>query len=375
MEMSATEWWGAIGQVGLVVAVSFVILLAATSFIRFQLMMERAVESEELGEGEDRMFRLSVLNAVAGARKKQRPLSVVLLKLPETGSSADEISERLKSLLRASDTVMVCDGHTVGLILDCGSERADIPVKRLAAAATSENVTGATFWRFGVAGYPEHGFKTSVLYARAREMLVEAEAGGKLIAGMAPLEEVAEEKDAPADMIDPVTGVVREDKMIGVMRRFIASERRADRPVSMVYFDIDQFVPLAGRPADKLSNALLKEMAGYIGNMIRESDMLARFGEGGFVVAMPASPDAAMLAAQRVTHAVRKHVFKTGVDLKVTISAGVAGYPDVLGTAVQYFVAAETALQHARMRGRNQCVKFDHTMQLKVEDEKHIDSL
>jgi len=375
MEMTASEWLIAIAQVALVVAVSFAVLCLITSLVRFQMMTEQARETEELGQGEDRSFRLHVLNRIPVARKARQPISVMMLRVPGNGTRPPEVQAMLKSQLRAGDVVNVCGENLVGILLGCGSEKVGIVAKRVMDRALADRMPGADAWRFGVAGYPDHGYKTSEIYSRALAMIDEAEQKGELIAGMSAPESVADDVPPPADMIDSVTGLIREEKMIGVMRRYIAGERRDERPVSMIYFDIDQYTPLAGQMASKVSDALLKEMAVFIGVMIREQDMIARFGDGGFIVAMPSIPDAAMIAAQRVVHAVRKNVFKSGSGMKVSISAGVAGYPDVVGTAVQYFVAAEAALKSARQRGRNQCIKYDHTMQVAPEGEKSIDHL
>jgi len=370
MDMTSAEWWAAIGQTLLVIAASFVVLCAATSWVRFQLMAESARESEELGAGEEKAFRMTVLSKIAAARRLRQPISVMLLRLPENGSPAANVEQTLRSLLRSDDVVLSCGEGLLGIMVLCGSEKTPALVKRLESDATSAGIEGVADWRLGVSGYPEHGYKTSVLYPRAQEMLRKAEAEGVRIAGMADPESVAEAKPAAPDAIDPLTGLIHEEKMIGVMRRYIAQERRAERPVSMIYFMIDQLDRMTELHGANPTNSMIKELAGMLTAETRESDVLARFGAGGFILSMPVQPAEAMRVASRLSVNVRKHAFNAGKGMKVSISAGISGYPDVIGSAVQYFVAAEAALKQAHVRGRSQCVAYDQSMSLHTETDK-----
>lgn len=369
MDMTFTDWMGALGQTALVVVIAFAVLCGVTSWVRFQLMSESAREAEELGFGEDKAFRLSVLNGIAAARRARAPISIVLMRLPPEAAPQDAVEAYLRRSLRTADLVHGCGHGMVGLLLQCGSERAPVVVERLVREAAGAGVAGAHEWRFGVAGYPEHGFKTSVLYPRALEMLARAEQNRVRVEGMADPEAVAEAKATEPGLLDPVTGVVNEERMIGVMRRYIAQERRAEHAVSMLYLEIDQMERLTGVHTEATIHAMLKELADMIDHATRESDMLARFGAGGFVLSMPSTPAAAMAIAQRLVTDVRKHAFAAGSGMKVTISAGVAGYPDVVGSAVHYFVAAEAALKQARVRGRSQCVAYDPGMATRTAQE------
>lgn len=375
MDMSFTELLGALGVTLVVVAVSFAVLCALISLVRFQLMTEKSRELEELGTGQEHDFRMVIMTQIAAARRAKRPITVMLLRLPESGATTAEAEAFVRPLVRGSDVIMVCGERLIGFLLMCGSDKSDTPTRRIAEQAIASSIPGASGWRFGVAGYPDHGYKTSEVYNRALTMIAEAESAGTLIAGMAAADAVADETSPTQGTIDPLTGLISEQHMIGIMRRYIARERKADNAVSLVYFDVDQFDRLLDQYGKGTTDEMLKELAAYLDQSIRETDIIARFGEAGMVVSMSAPPAAAAVAAQRILFAVRKAAFKAGNGMKVSLSAGVAGYPDVIGTVVQYFVAAEAALQNARLRGRNQCVKYDRTMQIHSEGEKELEHL
>lgn len=375
MEMTAAAWWSAIGQTALVIVISFIVLCVVTSLVRFQLLAEAARENQELGLGEEKGFRLLVMNQIAAARKAREPISVVMLKIPEGDAPPADVEAKLKTGLRATDTVMSCGNNLIGLLLLCGSDKVETVVRRVISDEVAGALSGVNGWRFGVAGYPEHGFKTSDLYNRAMAMLATAEKENILIAGMAKPEEVADEKSSNAGLLDELTGVVREDKMIGTMRRYIGQSRREDKPASLVYLDIDQSDRVSAQLGAETFTALVKELAAFLDAQFREKDLLCRFGPAGFVVGMAITPADAMQVAQRVMAAVRKNVFKAGNATKITLGAGLAGHPDVQGTAVQYFVAAEAALQQAKARGRNQAVRYEANMPMAPTPAEAVDRL
>lgn len=375
MEMTAAEWWSAIGQTALVVAISFVVLLVVTSLVRFQLIAEAATEARELGGEEEKGFRLLVMNQIAKARKARQPITVMLLRHPASGAPAADIRATLKTSLRATDTVMACGENLTGILLLCGSDKSGIVIDRITAPDRCGALAGVAEWTFGVSGYPEHGFKTSELYTRALGMIDEAEKSGQRVAGMATPDDVTEERPVPENMADPLTGLVREGSMINTMRRYIAQARRVDQPASLAYLQIDQFAKIAEQLKDEGAQQLIKEVAAVMDGQFRESDLLCRFGPGGFVVGMNVAPAPAMLVIQRISNMVRKQVFRVGSGTKVTMSAGIAGYPEVQGTAVQYFVAAEAALGQARVRGRNQIVCYHPAMQIDAAPGAQADRL
>ena len=130
MEMTAAEWGWAIGQTLLVSVAAFVVLCAATSWVRYQLMAENALESEELGHGEDRDFRMQVMNRINTARRLRQPVAVVSLLLPGSHATSDAASF-IRAQLRSADLVVPCGSNRVGLLLDCGSDKSDIVAKRI----------------------------------------------------------------------------------------------------------------------------------------------------------------------------------------------------------------------------------------------------
>jgi diguanylate cyclase (GGDEF)-like protein len=84
---------------------------------------------------------------------------------------------------------------------------------------------------------------------------------------------------------------------------------------------------------------------------IREDDTAARYGGDEFLVLLPG-------AGKERAHAVAEHVRRTveGVGLGLTLSAGIATFPEDAMSGVGLIRAADQALYEAKAQGRNRVV-------------------
>jgi diguanylate cyclase (GGDEF)-like protein len=88
---------------------------------------------------------------------------------------------------------------------------------------------------------------------------------------------------------------------------------------------------------------------------------VARYGGEEFVVLLPETPlDAGVNVAEKIRRAVEEHYFpfvSTQGSQKITVSIGVASYPDVQVSSDQDLIeAADKALYAAKKQGRNRVV-------------------
>jgi diguanylate cyclase (GGDEF)-like protein len=87
-----------------------------------------------------------------------------------------------------------------------------------------------------------------------------------------------------------------------------------------------------------------------------EIDTLARFGGEEFVIVLPETPrEGARVVANKLRRAVRAKAFVSdpGPDVRVTVSIGVAVYPEDGSTVEQLIQAADVAMYKAKRRGRD----------------------
>ena len=128
------------------------------------------------------------------------------------------------------------------------------------------------------------------------------------------------------------------------------TERAAEASHAVLYLDLDSFKLVNDQHGHAAGDHVLSEVSRRLQRVVREVDLVARFGGDEFVVITDA-PDPAGLAA-RLQLAVATPVIWEGMVLEVGCSVGVACGP-VRSTA-QLMAEADAALYRAKAAGRNQ---------------------
>ncbi|MDZ7725121.1 MAG: diguanylate cyclase [candidate division KSB1 bacterium] len=139
-------------------------------------------------------------------------------------------------------------------------------------------------------------------------------------------------------------------------------------PVSLVMMDIDLFKTyndVLGHPA---GNKILGSLAKLIQNNVRRIDTVARYGGEEFVLILPATAAKnAHVAAEKIRSLVQTHDFGQHVQPNqcLTISCGVATFPQDGETREQLIRTADSRLYQAKNSGRNKVVSGRHTIMIK----------
>jgi len=103
--------------------------------------------------------------------------------------------------------------------------------------------------------------------------------------------------------------------------------RRYRMPLSLVFFDLDNFKQINDRYGHPVGDKVLSEIGCLLKHIARESDIAARYGGEEFAVILPnTGRHGALDVAQRIHIAVRNHVFSNLSQERITISVGVATF-------------------------------------------------
>jgi diguanylate cyclase (GGDEF)-like protein len=138
----------------------------------------------------------------------------------------------------------------------------------------------------------------------------------------------------------------------------IERARRYGRRVSCVMVDIDGFKDVNTAHGHQAGDSVLKVLADVLLSSTRSSDIVARYGGEEFVVILPeAVGNEAAVLAERL----RKAFEDCGVcfaegERAVTVSCGVATYPDHARDPATLLRMADSAVFRAKSEGRNRCV-------------------
>jgi diguanylate cyclase (GGDEF)-like protein len=133
--------------------------------------------------------------------------------------------------------------------------------------------------------------------------------------------------------------------------------RRYGTPFAVMLLDMDNFKQVNDQYGHLEGDYVLVQLAELIRRAVRETELIARYGGDEFVLLLPTTNlQGARVAAERLLHAIRTHTFTTtgGEPLpKLTLSIGLAAYPDSSRNPAEILEKADDALETAKKTGRN----------------------
>ncbi len=160
-------------------------------------------------------------------------------------------------------------------------------------------------------------------------------------------------------LTDPLTGLWNYRYLRESIRREVERANRFGRMLSVLALDLDRFKDVNDTWGHTAGDAVLVEFARRVRGEIREVDLAFRQGGEEFVVLLPET-DArgAAIVAERLGAVVRDQPVPVNghsgpVRVPVTVSIGVAVYPDHAATGQQVLDAADDALYAAKSAGRD----------------------
>ena len=159
--------------------------------------------------------------------------------------------------------------------------------------------------------------------------------------------------------IDPLTGAWNRRYLDDTLAKEVERAQRFGHPLSLLMLDVDRFKRINDRLGHQVGDEVLAEIARRISRSIRSQiDTLARFGGEEFTILLPETGHAgARTVANKVLRVVRDAPFDAGEEeLDVTVSVGVATYPEHAGSAGELLRAADRALYRAKREGRDRVV-------------------
>jgi diguanylate cyclase (GGDEF)-like protein len=160
--------------------------------------------------------------------------------------------------------------------------------------------------------------------------------------------------------IDGLTGTMNKRAFQRRLGDEVHKAERQNIPLSMLMLDIDHFKNYNDTNGHLEGDEVLKALGQILRESVREDDVTARYGGEEFIVLYPGVPKSqAMALAESLRQTVESHAFAHGAKQpggRVTLSGGVAAFPEDSRTSVDLIRSADQALYEAKAAGRNRIV-------------------
>jgi diguanylate cyclase (GGDEF)-like protein len=140
-----------------------------------------------------------------------------------------------------------------------------------------------------------------------------------------------------------------------------AAADRAKTRLAVLFIDLDNFKSVNDRLGHAAGDALLKAVAERLRAMLRRSDVICRQGGDEFLVMLADLKDPAALPPllEKMAAQIRSPIFVEGKELSISVSMGVALYPDDGREFELLQRRADAAMYQAKESGRNRFAFHD----------------
>lgn len=178
---------------------------------------------------------------------------------------------------------------------------------------------------------------------------------------------------------DSLTGLYNRGYFEESLSGEISRARRYDTEFSILFLDLDDFKSVNDTMGHLAGDFVLKKIANLMQKEKREEDIIARYGGEELVIILPETNKInTIIKAERIRRKIQDMpLIFDGKDIKVTVSCGVATFPQDAQESNKLISCADQALYRAKSEGKNrvclyssdkrQYVRIDFAGQVKVQ--------
>lgn len=160
-------------------------------------------------------------------------------------------------------------------------------------------------------------------------------------------------------MVDELTGLTNRRYGTEKVQSLIQQAERNQFELSLLMLDLDDFKNINDQQGHQAGDLMLREVADIIRELCRGYDLAFRYGGDEIIVCLSnTSHENARRFGERIREAVEKHPFRVNQEtcLNMTLSIGVATYPQDGESLKHLMTVADDALYSAKHSGRNKVV-------------------
>jgi len=174
---------------------------------------------------------------------------------------------------------------------------------------------------------------------------------------------------------DVVTNLPNRVLLNDRITQSIALARRQNRPIAVIFLDLDRFKYINDSLGHAIGDQLLQSVSKRLLASVRSSDTVSRQGGDEFVILLSGitHPGDAATSARKILLSLTAPHSIGGRHLHIDGSIGISVYPEDGQDPETLIKNADTAMYHAKERGRNNFQFFKAEMNLKVVERQSVE--
>ncbi|HOW27444.1 MAG TPA: diguanylate cyclase [Elusimicrobiota bacterium] len=157
---------------------------------------------------------------------------------------------------------------------------------------------------------------------------------------------------------DALTGLYNRRYFIDQLKRVMEVASRIHQPVTLMMTDLDNFKTFNDKHGHQAGDLLLQEAGRLVRECVRASDVVARYGGDEMSLFLPRSTK---MEAVPIAEKIRQQIEENLHEMDITISIGLAQYPDDATNKDDLIAAADEVLYRAKEFGGNKVSYFQPT--------------
>ncbi|MGZ3184068.1 MAG: putative bifunctional diguanylate cyclase/phosphodiesterase, partial [Telluria sp.] len=204
---------------------------------------------------------------------------------------------------------------------------------------------------------------------------------GKVVGAVMVFRDVSENMQ----LTSKLRHLAQHDFLTNLPNRLLLSDRvtqaialagRSDARPALLFLDLDKFKHINDSLGHAVGDQLLQAVSARLVNCVRTSDTVSRHGGDEFVVLLADErrPEDAAAVAEKILHALAQPFFIDGHRLHTSTSIGISMFPLDGTDAAVLIKRADTAMYHAKDRGRNNYQFFRHDMNTRALERQLVES-
>ncbi|MEO1145082.1 MAG: GGDEF domain-containing protein [Cyanobacteria bacterium J06638_22] len=155
---------------------------------------------------------------------------------------------------------------------------------------------------------------------------------------------------------DPLTGLFNRLYLKEILPQLLHRAKHNQKPISIIMIDVDHFKRFNDQYGHQAGDQVLRDFSIFLKGFVRATDFAFRYGGEEFTLILPeVCQSKARQIADRLRHGLQYFTLKFAErDLgSITLSAGIATFPQNGASDEELIAAADAALYESKTNGRN----------------------